>query len=173
MNSLYRKAYIAITIGTLALATRPISALAQVDYFALISGVTGESVDSQHRNWIDVSSISGGLTAAQTPTLSFSARASTASPYLLLGAASGQPFSNATVAVRRGVTSNPDYLKYVMTNVVLVTDSFGGSSGSASVEQYQLTYSTLQIEYRMQRPDGTFGPPIITCWDFVAGAPCS
>jgi len=173
LNSLHRRASIAIAIGTLSLVAKPIGALAQVDYFAQVSGVSGESVDSHHPGWIDVSSIIGGVTAAQTPTLSFSAKASAASPYLLLGAASGQHFSTATVSVRRGLTSNPDYLKYVMTDVVLVSDGFAGSGGSAAVEQYQMSYSTLQIEYRAQRPDGSWGPPIITCWDFVNGVSCS
>jgi type VI secretion system secreted protein Hcp len=171
--NMFRKAFLtSLAIGALAMATRPTSALAQ-NYFAQISGVSGESQDAQHLNWIDVLSLSGGVVPAQTPSMTFSARSSTASPPLLLGAASGQHFATATLAVRRGAPNNPDYLKYVMTDVVLVNLGFSGSSGSNPIDQYQLTYSTLQIEYRVQRPDGTYGPPIITCWDFVGGVPCS
>jgi type VI protein secretion system component Hcp len=60
-----------------------------------------------------------------------------------------------------------------MTDVVVVSDSVSGNSGTAPGEQFNLSYSSLQIEYRPLRPDGTYGPPIITCWDFVAGTSCS
>jgi len=111
----------------------------------------------------------------QPPTFDFAAYVSSASPALLRGAASGQQFATATVGVRRGQVGNPDYLKYTMTNVVVVSEQVSAAGGSSGVplERVTLSYSTLQIEYRQQRPDGTYGPPIITCWDFVAGAPCS
>jgi type VI secretion system secreted protein Hcp len=162
-----------MVMGGLALAAAPVPALAQqFSYFMQISGVSGESTDAQHANWIDITSMSGNVQQPQAPTFSFSTRQSTASPPLLLAAASGQVFSTATLAVRRGTPGNPDYLKYTMTNVAVVSDGFSGGSG-VPLEQFQLNFSTLQIEYRQQRPDGSYAPPIITCWDFVAGAPCS
>jgi len=174
MQNLFRKVSIKmIAILALAVASLSTQAMAQTGSFLQISGIPGESADTQHINWIDVSSTSAGLVGPQQQIVHFvTSSVSIASPPLLLAALSGQHLSNAVVAVRRGRTTNPDYLRYILTDVVVVNYSIGGADGMAPGEQFNLSYSTLQIEYRQLRPDGTYGPPSITCWDFVLGAPC-
>ncbi len=165
------------TVLALLVLALPVRGLAQqVDYFLLISGIAGESTDAQHPNWIDILSTSVGIQSiAQQTTFadfSFVSKVSAASPALLLGAASGQHFPSAVLGVRRGA-GNPDYLKYTLTDVVVTRDVLSGSGGSIPTENFALSYSMIEIQYRPTRPDGTLGPPITTCWDLTAGGPCS
>jgi type VI secretion system secreted protein Hcp len=175
MENLIRKVSIRmISVLALAVASLPTQATALVDSFLQISGITGESMDDRHANWIDIQSASLGLASAQQQTFRFVTRNVTlASPALVLAAASGQHSSNAVVAIRRAGVGQPDYLRYILTDVVVVSDSVGGSDGTAPGEQFTLSFTAIQTEYRQQRPDGSYGPPTITCWDFVLGAPCS
>jgi type VI secretion system secreted protein Hcp len=165
-------------IVTLILLSTPVRALAQqVDYFLLISGISGESVDAQHPNWIDISSTSVGIQGVPPQTsfgdFSFVSKVSSASPALLSGLASGQHFASAVLAVRRR-TQSADYLKYTLTDALVTSDrSASGDASSIPTEAFSLTYSKIQIEYRPTRPDGSLGPPIVTCWDVSAGGPCS
>lgn len=174
MQNLFRRVSIEmIAVLALAVVSLPTQATAQVSYFLQISGVPGESADTGHTGWIDVSMTSIAVVAPQQQPFHFTTGGpSIATPALFLAAASGQHFSTATLAIRRGPNQNPDYLKYIMTDVVVTSDAVGGSTGASPSEQFNLNYSTLQIEYRQQRPDGSYGPPIVNCWDFVASAPC-
>jgi type VI secretion system secreted protein Hcp len=165
-----------VTVLTLLVIGWPAGSSAQVDYFLLISGIPGESTDAQHQDWIDILSTSVGVQSAAPQAtfgdFSFVSRESSASPALLLAAASGQQFPSAVLGVRRGA-GNPDYLRYTLTNVTVTRDQISGASSSVPTEAFALSYSMIQIQYRPQRPDGTLGPPITTCWDLSAGAPCS
>ena len=174
MQNLFRRVSIEmIAVLALAVASLSTQAMAQANTFLQIAGVPGESADAGHLNWIDVSSTSVGVVGPQQQIFHLVTTSVTvASPTLLLATASGQHFSNVVVAVRRGARSNPDYLRYILTDVVVVNYSVVGNDGTAPGEKFDLTYSALQIEYRQQRPDGTYGPPTITCWDFVLGTPC-
>ena len=146
----------------------------QLSYFLQISGIDGESTDDRHANWIDLSSMSFSLASQRPSDFHFTTGVSSATPALLLAAASGQSIPNAVVAVRRGVPNNPDFLTYTLADVVVTSQGNDGSStGSRQGESFALSYSRLQISYRPQRPDGSYGPPVTSCWDFVAGAPCS
>jgi len=174
MQKLFRKIFIkTMAVLALAVAALPTEASAQASSFLQITGIAGESGDAQHQNWIDIQSTSVGVLGSQQQIFHFvTSSVSVASPALLLAAVSGQHLSNAVIGIRRGSGASPDYLRYIMTDVVIVSDSIAANGASAPGEQINLSYSTLQIEYRQQRPDGTYGPPVVTCWDFLVGAPC-
>src|SRR5712664_4636534 len=122
MQNLFRKVSIKmIAVLALAVATLPTQAMAQTSSFLQISGIPGESADSQHANWIDISSTSVGVVGPQQQIFHVvTSSVSVASPTLLIAAVSGQHFSNAVVGVRRGLRGNPDYLRYILTDVVVV-----------------------------------------------------
>ena len=174
MPKLFRKVCIkVIAVLALGIASLPTQASGQASSFLQITGIAGESADAQHQNWIDIQATSVGVVGPQQQVFHFATSSvSVASPALLLAAVSGQHLSNAVIGIRRGSGGSPDYLRYIMTDVVIVSDSIAANGASAPGEQINLSYSTLQIEYRQQRPDGTYGPPTVTCWDFVLGAPC-
>ena len=88
--------------------------MAQVDYFLKLDGIPGESVDSKHKDEIDIMSFSfgetqtgtalgggGGAGKVQMQDFHFTMRTSKASPKLFLACASGEHIKDGILVGRR------------------------------------------------------------------------
>jgi type VI secretion system secreted protein Hcp len=154
--------------------------MAAIDFFLKIDGIEGESADDRHAGEIDVDSWSWGVTHAAAPTVgsgasagrpqpqdfTFVARISKASPSLFVSSASGEHLRSAVLSARRAGQTQ-EFLKLTMSEVRISSfRSVGGASDSPPMDEVSLAYTSLRVEYIVQRPDGRPGDTVADGWDF-------
>ena len=157
--------------------------MAIVDYFLQIAGVEGESMDSKHKGWIEVDSWSwgetrpappaaaggggGGAGKVQIQDLHFVTGVSKASPKLFLACANGQHFKEAKLIGRKAGKAQQEFLTWTFSEILVTGYQTGGAEGGdlLPTDQVSLNFAKLKVEYRAQKADGTFEPPVSAGWD--------
>jgi type VI secretion system secreted protein Hcp len=154
------------------------------DIFAKIGDIKGESLDSKHKDEIDVQSFSWGVTQtgtlahgggggegkAQFNDFNFTTNVSKASPSLFLACASGEHIKDATITVRKAGKGQQEYLILKMTDVLISSYQTGGSGASESVptDQISMAFAKVEFTYKPQNEDGSLDAGITTGWDLKA-----
>jgi type VI secretion system secreted protein Hcp len=152
-----------------------------VDYFLKIDGIPGESIDSKHKDEIDVEAWSwgetnpvphGGGTGAgagrvQMQDFNFTTRLSKASPNLMLACASGKHLGSAVLSGRRAGKAQGDFLTFSLSDVLVSSYQTGGAEAGDVIpfDSVSLNFSKIQIEYKEQKADGSLGASIKVGWD--------
>jgi type VI secretion system secreted protein Hcp len=151
-----------------------------VDYFLKIDGVPGESPDAKHKGEIQLESFSwgeaspggaasgggGGAGKVQMQDLVFSMAVSKASPKLMLACATGKHHKEAVLTVRKAGKTQQEFLVFKFKDVVVTSYQIGGSElGDAPMDQASLGFSTIQMEYKPQKADGSLDAPVKAGWD--------
>jgi type VI secretion system secreted protein Hcp len=161
--------------------------MAAVDYFLKIDGIEGESRDAKHNNEIDLVSWSwgesrsgtrasggrGGAGKVAMQDFQFVMHVNKASPNLLLACASGQHIKSAVLTCRKSGQEQQEFLKYTFSDVLISSYQTGGSSSADVVplDQVSLSFATIEIEYREQKPDGSLGGSVKAGWDLKQNKP--
>jgi type VI secretion system secreted protein Hcp len=154
--------------------------MANVDYFLKIDGIDGESTDDKHKNSIDVESWSwgetqmgshferggGGAGKVQMQDFNFVMKVNKASPKLLLACASGEHIKKAVLTCRKAGKDQQEYLKIVMSDLLVSSFQTGGSMGAiVPTDQISLNFSKIEYEYKAQKPDGSLDGAIKAGYD--------
>jgi type VI secretion system secreted protein Hcp len=157
-----------------------------VDYFLKIDGVPGESADAKHQGEIEVESFSwgetntgggpagsgGGAGKVQMQDLVVTMQVSKASPKLMIACATGKHHKDAVLTVRKAGKSQQEYLVFKFKDVIVTSFQTGGSVASdILVDQASMRYSTIQMEYRPQKADGSLDSPVRAGWDLKKNKP--
>jgi type VI secretion system secreted protein Hcp len=158
--------------------------MAVVDYFLKIEGVQGESADDKHKNEIDVESWSWGETNAGSSSagggggagkvsmqdFNFVMKMNKATPKLMLACASGEHIKKAELVCRKAGKEQQEYLKIVLSDVLVSSYQTGGSAGSSVVpmDQISLNFAKIEFEYKPQKADGTLDAAAKAGWDLKA-----
>jgi type VI secretion system secreted protein Hcp len=158
--------------------------MAAVDYFLKIEGVQGESADDKHKNEIDVESWSWGETNAGSSSAGggggagkvsmqdfhFVMKMNKATPKLMLACASGEHIKKAELVCRKAGKEQQEYLKIVLSDVLVSSYQTGGSAGSSVVpmDQISLNFAKIEFEYKPQKADGTLDAAAKAGWDLKA-----
>ncbi len=155
--------------------------MAMVDYFLKIDGIPGESLDSKHKEEIEIESFSWGET--QTGTAShgggmgagriamqdfhFTMRVNKASPKLFLSCAQGAHIKSAILTCRKAGKDQQEYLKVTFSDILVSSFQTGGSAGGDVVpmDQISLNFTKVEFEYKEQKPDGSLGGAIKAHYD--------
>jgi type VI secretion system secreted protein Hcp len=151
------------------------------DCFLKIRNVTGEAVDSSHKDEIEVlrwgwsiqnssavrHGTGSGAGKASISDLRFDHRVDRASPILFKYAASGEHIDEAVLSVRKAAGKNGplQYLKITMKNVFVthVSQSGGGSEAHESVT---LSFSDFKQSYTQQDDKGAGKPAVDSGYNF-------
>ncbi len=157
--------------------------MAGVDYFLKIAGIEGESAADAHKGEIDVESWSwgeshtggddshtgGGGARAGRVTMndfSFVMKLNQASPKLFLACAAGEHIKSAWLTAHKAAGKASDYfLKWSFADLLISSYQTGASSGEIPSDQVSFNFSKIEVEYKMQKPDGSLGPGIKAGWD--------
>jgi type VI secretion system secreted protein Hcp len=157
-----------------------------VDYFLKIDGVPGESADAKHKGEIQLESFSWGETNAsgagmgggggagkvQMQDLVVTMLVSKASPKLMLGCAAGKHYKEAVLTVRKAGKSQQEFLVFKFKDVIVTSYQTGGSAQSDMiVDQASLGFSTIQLDYRPQKADGSLDAAVKAGWDLKQNKP--
>jgi type VI secretion system secreted protein Hcp len=157
-----------------------------VDYFLKIDGVPGESADAKHKGEIQLESFSWGETNAsgggmgggggagkvQMQDLVVTMLVSKASPKLMLGCATGKHYKEAVLTVRKAGKSQQEFLVFKFKDVIVTSYQTGGSAQSDMIlDQASLGFSTIQLDYRPQKADGSLDAAVKAGWDLKQNKP--
>jgi type VI secretion system secreted protein Hcp len=152
--------------------------------FLKLDGIKGESVDSKHKDELEVLSFSfgatntfegragggGGAGKAAFHDLHFVHRLDKASPRLLLACASGQHIKEALISGRRAGGQQVEYLKIKLTEVLVTSYQLGGSSESGEsvpLGEFSLNFVKLRMDYTEQNVKGGPGSTTSMEWDLT------
>lgn len=133
------------------------------NFFLLIDGIPGESTDGQHVGWIDVmnwswseqqplsasASISGGA-RSQRPNIQdfkFTMRVNKASPKLFEACAAGTRLRSAVLSVCKASGTKMEFLKIVLSNVIIGSFKIDGVSVSPENPLIEVTLDFGKIEF--------------------------
>jgi type VI secretion system secreted protein Hcp len=157
-----------------------------VDYFLKIDGVSGESGDAKHKGEIQLESFSwgetnlggggpgggGGAGKVQMQDLVVTMVVSKASPKLMLSCATGKHHKEAVLTARRTGKAQQEFLVFKFKDVVVTSYQTGGSAqADVPVDEASLGFSTIQLEYRPQKADGSLDTPVKAGWDLKQNKP--
>jgi type VI secretion system secreted protein Hcp len=155
--------------------------MAQPDYFLKLDGINGESEDSVHKNEIQLSSVTWGVSNQGAGGFGKGSGASksdvhdvhvtklvdTSSPALAKACATGLTIGDAVITLRKaGGTSAVEYLVYKLTEVFVSSFNIGaGDGGNIAQESIGLNFAKVEFNYTPQNADGSAGGTITTSYD--------
>ena len=138
--------------------------------FAKIGDIKGESLDTKHKDEVEVLSWSwgasqsgsiihgggGGEGKANFNDLNFSHHIDKASPLLLKACATGEHIKEATITVRKAGKGQQEFL-IVKMNDILITSVSPSISGdqTTTAENVSLQFAKVDLEYKPQKADGS------------------
>ncbi len=137
------------------------------DIFAKIGDIKGESLDSKHKDEVEVLSFSWGVTndaaiktgggagKATFHDLSFVHAIDKASPSLLKACATGSHLKEATITHRKAGKGQQEYLIIKMNDVIITGVSLSDSSDAGGSENVTMAFAKVDFEYKPQKSDGS------------------
>ena len=138
------------------------------DIFAKLGDIKGESVDSKHKDEIELLSWSWGVSRSASGSgsgagtgkahfndLSFTHKIDKASPLLLKACATGQHLKEATITRRKAGKGQQEFLVIKMNDVLVTSVADSDDSGGGQMESVTLAFAKVDLEYRPQKPDGS------------------
>ena len=142
------------------------------DIHLKIGDIKGESTDDKHKDEIDVESwawgasntpsvVTGGGGGTGKPTfndLSFVHRVDRATPSLWRACATGEHIRDATLSSSKLGKGPQDFFIIKMNDVMIASVALSETNGAGLVpmEQVTLKFARLDMEYKPQKPDGSF-----------------
>jgi type VI secretion system secreted protein Hcp len=153
------------------------------DIFAKLGDIKGESLDSKHKDEIEVLSWSWGVTNAATPAgpgagagagkakfqdFSFTHKIDKASPVLMQACATGVHLKEATITHRKAGKGQQEFLIIKMNDVIVTALADADSSDGASSETVSLAFAKVDVEYKPQKADGSLDAGIHFKYDLKA-----
>ncbi|KQV52393.1 type VI secretion system tube protein Hcp [Massilia sp. Root335] len=157
-----------------------------IDVYLQIDGIKGESQDSGHQGWIELTSASWGVTQPRSATAStagghtaercehrtlvLSKLADLASPLLLQHCSMGKTIPKARLEFMRadGDGKPVKYYQIDLENVMIASMEQMVSQGSILHDSIGLRFSKVKWSYTQQRIAGGTGGNTAGGWDLVA-----
>ena len=167
------KGLVAAGIVAASVASSTSTVLAS-DIFLKLGDIKGESMDSKHKDWIEVLSWSWGTSTGTGKTRKGTAPAvciadlvltknvDSSSPQLIMNGVLGQAAKEATLVMRKAGKEQQEFLIIKMQDVLVSSYQTGGSSNSEAqlLDQVVLHFSSISGEYRPQDETGKLLPAV-------------
>ena len=153
------------------------------DIFAKIGDIKGESLDSKHKDEIEVLSWSWGVQQSGTMAhgggggegkasfndFNFTHHVDKASPVLLKACATGEHIKEATFTVRKAGKGQQEFLIIKMNDIIVTSVAVSGSGDTAATaESVALRFGKVDLEYRPQKADGSLDAGVHFKYDIKA-----
>jgi type VI secretion system secreted protein Hcp len=154
-----------------------------VDIFAKIGDIKGESLDSKHKDEVEVLSWSwgvaqsgsitggggGGAGKASFNDFNFTHHVDKSSPVLMTACATGKHIKEATITVRKAGKGQQEFLILKMTDVIITGVNPGGSGeAAATAENVAIQFAKVEVEYKPQKADGSLDAGVFFKYDIKA-----
>ena len=151
------------------------------DIYLKIAGIEGESLDSAHKNEIEVLAFNwkvlqestmhagsgGGAGKATVEDLEFDHYVDRSSPNLMKYCLTGKHVTEARLTVRKAGGSPLEYLKLVFSDVIVTAVMpFGAHDDEQRIrEKVRLSFSKIRQEYAVQNAQGGSGGAVTAGFD--------
>jgi len=146
------------------------------------AGIKGESPVDGFSDYIEINSFHWGATQTGTyaygegggggkvnmQDFNFEMKTNKASPKVMEACANGSAIKTATLVCRKAGGKAPvEFLKVVMTDVLISSYQSGGQSSSDDIplDQISLNFAKIVFTYKDQKADGTGGTNVEGGWD--------
>lgn len=157
-----------------------------IDVYLQIDGIKGESMDDKHKDWIECTSVSWGVTQPRSATAStggghtaercehqeiaLTKLADLSSPILLQTCSAGKTIPKARLEFMRadGQGERIKYFEIELENVLIGGISPSVAEGSIIQEQVGLKFSKIKWKYTQQKVTGGAGGNTSGGWDLAA-----
>ena len=155
------------------------------DIFAKIGDIKGESLDSKHKDEVEVLSWSWGVTQSGTMShgggggegkasfndFNFTHHIDKASPVLLKACATGEHIKEATITVRKAGKGQQEFLIIKMNDIIVTSVSSSASADAATTaESVALQFAKVALEYKPQKSDGSLDAALHFKYDIKSNA---
>ncbi len=146
-----------------------------VDMFLKLGDIKGESLDSKHKDEIQLHSWSWGMSQTGTThngpgggagkvsvsDLTITKNTDLASPALMLACCTGKHYKEALLTVRKAGEKPLEYFKLTLKDIIVTNYSPAGAQGDAQLaEHLSLNFAEFKVEYTPQKPDGSGGASV-------------
>jgi type VI secretion system secreted protein Hcp len=153
-----------------------------VDMFLKLDGIKGESKDHKHGGEIHIESFSWGLNQTGTHAsdggggagkvhvhdISITKNVDVSTTSLMLFCANGKHIPSGLITVRKAGEKPLEYLKIKMTDILISGVQEAGHGSDILSENLTLNFSKFNVEYQIQKPDGSGEPGGEMGWDIKA-----
>jgi type VI secretion system secreted protein Hcp len=174
-----------LMVGMLLLGLLVADSPGSSDMFLSIPGIPGESTNKIHSGEIDIfgwswgatntgAVVSGGGGAGKLVLgkLELVKKVDNASPLLLFATCNGKTQDTAVLTVRRAGSAPFEYLKIILSDVLVTSVQAGGSTMDDQLrETITLSFAKILVEYTQQKPDGSAGAKVTMSWDLLLNKP--
>lgn len=153
------------------------------DYLLEIDGIKGESTFAKHKDAIEISSFSwgvsqttvhssgggGGAGKASFQDLHFTTSVNKSSPLLFKRCATGEHIKKATLFVRKA-GGDQDYMTVTLEDVLVssFSDAPAKTSDAVPTDHVSLHFQKIHFSYAQQGADGKLAAPITAGYDLKA-----
>ena len=155
------------------------------DFYLQIDGIKGESADSAHQGWIELSAALWGVTQPRSATastggghtaercehqaLTITKLSDLASPILMQHCSMGKTIPKAKLEFMRadGKAERVKYYEVELENVMIAAISQSIHEGSILVDTIGLRYSKIKWRYTQQKIGGGSGGSTVGGWDLA------
>ena len=153
-----------------------------VDMFLKLDGIKGESMDHKHKDEIHIESFSWGLSQTgafatgggggagkvAVHDISITKYLDKSSPALMLHCCNGKHIPSGLITVRKAGDKPLEYLKIKLTDILVSGVQEAGHGGDMLTENVTLNFGKFNVEYQLQKPDGSGSPAGDMGWDVKA-----
>lgn len=133
----------------------------QYETYMWVPGIPGSSVDANHVGWIEVLSMSQGVSSIRRSVacsdVSIMKVLDQAGPALWAAAALRQVFPEVRIEVVRGGES-PGVVYDIRISNAKVTSTQTSGSSELPVESVSFSFDSITLTFNTQAPDGSFQP---------------
>jgi type VI secretion system secreted protein Hcp len=153
-----------------------------IDMFLKLGDIKGESMDSAHKEEIDIHSLQwgmaqsgsmhqgggGGAGKVTMQNLSLNKSLDKASPNLMMACSSGKHYPEATLTVRKAGGSAPvEYMIITLKEVMIASYQTDAGSGDETLREHiELNFGKVEVAYQPQKADGAKdGGPVKFGWN--------
>ena len=164
---MFKTSIVRRTVAVVALSA-VFSPLALADHvFLQIPNIPGEAVDRAYPDWIAATAFGQDFNRRMCGGITVAKHLDKASALLAMAAVNGEVFAQAIVAVRKAGERPLEYLRIVLSDVVVSSINIQTSDATEVVtESVKLIPRSVNITYKQQQPDGSAGPAmttVVTC----------
>jgi len=156
--------------------------MAEVDAFLKLDKINGESLDSKHKNEIEVLSWSWGMSNSgsahygqgsgagkvSVADMVIQKRVDTSSPILMKSCTVGDHIATGTLTVRKAGGEQVEYFKIDLTEILISSVQCASDSGSPFLmENVSLNFKTFKVTYKPQTEKGALGAGVEFGYDLA------
>ena len=163
--------------------------MAHEDFFLKVDStkggvIKGESLDSKHKDEVEVLSWSWGVSQSGTMAqgggggagkanfndFNFTHHVDKASPVLLRACATGEHIKEATLSSAKQGKGPQDFLIFKMNDILITSVSLSeaGGTGSVPLENVSMQFGKVDMEYKPQKADGSLDAGVHFKYDVKA-----